>query len=97
MRTLILTAASALCLLGCSTPEQQALNQQAEMERMIAQYGPACTKLGYEMNTDPWRDCILQTATRNGDNRARVSTSIFGSFGGWGRGSGIGIGIGLGR
>ena len=97
MRALILTAASAFCLLGCSTPQEQALKEQAEMDRMIAQYVPACTQLGYAMNTDPWRDCILQTATRNGDNRARVSTSIFGSVGGWGRGSGIGIGIGVGR
>lgn len=98
MRTFILTATTAACLLGCSTPEQQAREQQAEMDRMIAQYGPACTQLGYAMNTDPWRDCILQSAARNGDGRGRVSTSIFGSFGGgWGRGSGIGIGIGVGR
>jgi hypothetical protein len=97
MRTLMLTAASLCCLLGCTTPQEQALKQQAEMDRMVAAYGPACTKLGYAMNTDPWRDCIVQLSAKNGGNRGGVSTSIFGSFGSWGRGSGVGIGIGVGR
>lgn len=97
MRTFILTAASVCCLLGCSTPEQKALEQQAEMDRVTAEYGPACTQLGYASNTDPWRDCVMQLDAKNGGKRGGVSTSIFGSFGSWGRGSGVGIGIGVGR
>lgn len=97
MRALILTAASAICLLGCTTPQEKAMQQQAEMERMMAVYGPACTQLGYAMNSDPWRNCVLQSATREGAYRGGVSTSIFGSWGSWGRGSGVGIGIGVGR
>jgi uncharacterized membrane protein YgcG len=97
MRTLMLTAASVICLLGCATPQEQAMKQQAEMDRMIAEYGPACTKLGYAMDSDPWRNCVLQSATRNGANRGGVSTSLFGSWGSGGRGSGVGIGIGLGH
>ena len=73
------------------------MQQQANMDRMIAVYGPACTQLGYAMNTDPWRNCILQSATRDGAYRGGVSTSIFGSFGSGGYGSGVGIGIGVGR
>lgn len=96
MRTPMLMAASIFCLLGCTTPQEKAMKQQAEMDRMIAQYGPACTQLGYAMNSDPWRNCILQSATRDGYGGG-VSTSIFGSFGSWGRGSGVGIGIGVGR
>ena len=96
MRVLLLTAASALCLLGCATPEQRAQKEQAEMERMMAVYGPACTQLGYASNTDPWRDCVLQTAARNGESRGGVSTSLFGGWGSGGR-SGLGIGIGIGR
>ena len=95
MRKFMLTAASALCLLGCATPQERAMQQQAEMERMMAEFGPACTQLGYAMNSDPWRNCVLQTAERNG--RGGVSTSLFGSWGSRGRGSGIGIGIGIGR
>lgn len=97
MRTAILTIASAVCLLGCTTPQEKAMQQQAEMERMMAQYGPACAQLGHAPNSDPWRNCVLQLATRDGYYRGGVSTSIFGSFGSWGRGSGVGIGIGVGR
>lgn len=96
MRALMLTAASVFCLLGCTTPQEQAMKQQAQMDRLMAEYGPACSQLGYATNTDPWRNCVMQLATRNGDNRGRISTSIFGSFGSWG-GSGVGIGIGVGR
>ena len=94
MRVMMLIAASSLCLLGCATPQDRALAQQAEVERMMAEFGPACSQLGYAMNSDPWRDCVLQSAQRSG--RSGVSTSIFGGFGSGGR-SGIGIGIGIGR
>jgi hypothetical protein len=97
MRTLMLTATTIFCLLGCTTPQEKAAKQQAEMDRMIAEYGPACTQLGYAMNSDPWRNCIVQSAARNDAGRGGVSTSIFGNWGSWGRGSGVGIGIGVGR
>lgn len=96
MRAMILTAASALCLLGCMTPQERAMKEQAEMERMMAEYGPACSQLGYAMNSDPWRNCVMQLAARDGKGSG-VSTSIFGGWGSGGRGSGIGIGIGVGR
>ena len=96
MRALILAAASAVCLLGCATPQEQAMKQQAEMDRMMVEYGPACTQLGYAMNSDPWRDCVLQLAVKHEGRRGGVSTSIFGGWGSGGRG-GVGIGIGVGR
>ncbi|MEH6434019.1 hypothetical protein [Massilia sp. DD77] len=95
MRAMILTAASAFCLLGCMTPQEKALKQQAEMDRMMAEFGPACVQLGYAANSDPWRNCVLQLAAKDGKYEG-VSTSIFGSWGRWG-GSGVGIGIGIGR
>jgi hypothetical protein len=94
MRIYIVMAASALCLLGCATPQDRALAQQAEVERMMIEFGPACTQLGHVPNTDPWRNCILQSATNAG--RTGVSTSIFGGVGSGGRSS-IGIGFGIGR
>lgn len=97
MRTLILTAASVFCLFGCTTPQERAVKQQAEMERMIVEYGPACATLGYALDSDNWRNCVVQLAERNDVNRAAVSTSIFGGWGGWGRRSGVGIGVGMGR
>jgi len=100
MRILILIAASALCLSGCSTPEKRAQEQQADMQRMVAEYGPACSQLGYAVDSDPWRNCIVQLAAKNEVRQNGVSTSVFGSWGNWGRwgrGSGVGVGIGLGR
>jgi hypothetical protein len=32
---------------------------QAEVDEMIVVYGPACEKLGFQANTDPWRNCVL--------------------------------------
>ncbi|NNG22337.1 hypothetical protein [Telluria aromaticivorans] len=97
MRGFTLAATTAICLLGCASPQERAQQQQAEMQQMMAEYGPACTQLGYAMNSDPWRECILQSEMRNGGRRGGVSTSIFGGWGSGGRGSGIGIGIGIGR
>jgi hypothetical protein len=97
MRTVMLTLASAICLLGCTSPQEQARKQQAEMDRMMAEFGPACTQLGYTANSDPWRNCVVQLAAKNDVRRGSVSTSIFGSWGSWGRGSGVGVGIGMGH
>ena len=100
MRALILSAASVCCLLGCATPEEKALKQQAKMNRMITEFGPACVQLGYPANTDPWRNCVMQLAAKSEAGNSGVSTSIFGTWGSssrWGSGSGVGIGIGVGR
>lgn len=44
-----------LVLAGCATPEQRA-------ERIMAVFGPMCDKLGFQRDTDPWRNCVLQQA-----------------------------------
>jgi hypothetical protein len=100
MRTAILAAASVVCLLGCATPQEQAAKQQAEMDRLIGEFGPACYKLGYPANSDQWRDCVVRLGAQNGYQRGSVSTSLFGSwgnFGRWGSGSGVGAGVAIGR
>lgn len=55
----------ALLLAGCTTPEQKAARMQAEMDRLMRSYGPACEKLGYSSNTDAWRNCVLQLSVRD--------------------------------
>lgn len=83
MRTLLLATASALCLIGCSTPQERALKQQADMDRMIIEYGPACERLGYTANSDQWRGCVLQLSTK--DEIGRYAN--YGPYGypyGWG-------------
>jgi hypothetical protein len=54
----------AMILAACATPEQRSAQMQHEVDMMIAEYGPACEKLGYRAETDGWRDCILRLNTR---------------------------------
>lgn len=72
-----------LLLAGCSTPQERAARRQAEVEQMMVEYGPACGRLGYTPNTDPWRACVLQLNARNDLQRYQTSP---GYYGGWGPG-----------
>lgn len=88
MRQLIIVAASALLLAGCTTPQERAARNQADMDRIMVEYGPACNRLGYAANTDPWRNCLLQLSTKDDIERYGSSTRIYGGFGRghWGAG-----------
>lgn len=57
-----LIAAIAL-LAACATPAQRA-------ERVMAIHGPYCDKLGFQRDTDPWRNCVMQQA-----NAAQAASS----------------------
>jgi len=50
---------------GCMTQAQRAAAAQADVEDMVKVYGPACEKLGFAKDTDPWRECILRLRTQN--------------------------------
>jgi hypothetical protein len=52
--------AVALFAAACATPEEQA-------QRTLDRYGPYCEKLGYQKNTDKWRDCIMNEHKRVSD------------------------------
>ena len=52
-------------LSGCMTATQRAAQMEHEVGRMIQIYGPACEKLGFKSDTDPWRDCILRLDTKD--------------------------------
>ncbi len=82
MRPFIVLAASTLLLAGCTTPQERAARMQADMDRIIVEYGPACSRLGYQANSDPWRNCLLQLNTNDEIIRSGYSTRF---YGGWGR------------
>jgi hypothetical protein len=63
---------------GCATPADQAAQAEREVQRMVQIYGPACDKLGYQRNSDPWRNCVMNLSMR--DDMARYS-SYYGPFG----------------
>ncbi|MGH8789623.1 MAG: hypothetical protein ACREYA_31695 [Cupriavidus necator] len=74
----------AALLAGCATPAQRAAQAEHEVDQMIQVYGPACEKLGYQANSDPWRGCVLRLDAK--DSRERysrypTSTTCFGHHG----------------
>ncbi|MFC5459210.1 hypothetical protein [Massilia niabensis] len=79
MRTLIVLSA-ALLLGACATPQERAAKKQAEMAELIAVYGPACDRLGYAQQSDPWRNCIISLSTK--DEVQRYGTHA--GYGAWG-------------
>ena len=70
MRILMLPVVAAL-LAGCATPAERAAQMQREVDEMITVYGPACEKLGYKADSDPWRDCILRLSAKDNYERDR--------------------------
>lgn len=51
---------ACLALAACATPAERARYMEAEMARRMAEYGPACERLGYVRGENPWRDCVLR-------------------------------------
>lgn len=64
--------AAAVLVAACATPAERAARMEREVERMIQIYGPACSRLGYKPETDPWRDCIL--SLNDQENTLRYTT-----------------------
>ena len=58
-------------LSGCATPAERAARVQQEVEQMIQLYGPACDRLGFTRDTDPWRECILRLNAHDDAYRTR--------------------------
>ena len=81
MRQNIFLAASVLLLAACATPQERAAKMQLKMDRIIIEYGPACIRLGYQQNSDQWRNCILQLNTKDDIARYGTPTHVYGGFG----------------
>lgn len=58
----VITMFALVLLGGCAnlSPAERSAAMQQEVEEMIQVYGPACEKLGYQADTDAWRECILK-------------------------------------
>jgi hypothetical protein len=77
MRVPVVVTAMAALLSACASPQQQAADEREKVDQMMAVYGPACSKLGYQEQTDPWRNCVLQLyAQRNNVVRYAYDTGL---------------------
>ena len=75
-----------LALAACTTPQERAAQAQADVERMMAIYGPACVRLGYAAQSDAWRSCVLSLSTKYDLQRYGPSPGYYGWGPGWGPG-----------
>lgn len=63
-------------LSACMTQADRVAAEKAEVDEMIKVYGPACEKLGYVKDADPWRDCILRLRAHDDERyRTRPTTT----------------------
>ena len=78
MHKLIIATAFAAALSGCAslTPAERSAQMQREVDEMIQVYGPACEKLGYKADSDPWRECILKLNTSKNIERYNTRASM---------------------
>ncbi len=77
----LMLLATAVLATACATPEQRAANMQAEMERMMRVYGPACSRLGFAANSDQWRGCVLQLSAKDDIDRYGYHPYYYAGFG----------------
>ena len=63
-----LTLLLMLLISACATPEQKA-------ERAISRFAPYCERLGYQPDTDKWRDCIQASVANNDANASRAGAA----------------------
>ncbi|WP_322403287.1 hypothetical protein [Massilia luteola] len=59
-----LSVVLVLALAACATPQERAAQAQADVEQMMAIYGPACTRLGYAAQSDAWRGCVINLGAK---------------------------------
>ena len=68
MRTSVVTVSIAAFLAGCTTVTDDAAQAEREAGRMVQVYGPACEKLGFKRDTDPWRNCLIGLSQKDAVN-----------------------------
>jgi len=59
------TVALEASLAACTTPQERAARAQAEAAQMMTIYGPACARLGYAVQSDAWRNCVIALSTKD--------------------------------
>jgi hypothetical protein len=65
MRAFMVLMLLSAIVAGCATTAERSAQLEREVDQMIQYYGPACEKLGYQSNSDPWRDCILRLSAKD--------------------------------
>lgn len=59
-RYLTIALLASLLAACATTPEERRAEAEREAARLKETYGPTCDKLGYQPDSNKWRDCLLQ-------------------------------------
>lgn len=59
-RLLPIVLVSALLAACATSPEERRAYAEREANRLRQTHGQTCENLGYQAETDKWRDCLLQ-------------------------------------
>ena len=81
MRRPLLALVSLMAVAGCATTAERAAQMQAEVDDMVAIYGPACEKLGFQGASDPWRNCVLGLSAQKTRERYQASPRLSSCWG----------------
>lgn len=63
-------------LAGCASEADLIALKQREVDEMVRIYGPACTRLGYQPDTNQWRDCVLRLGMKDSLERRNYPARI---------------------
>ena len=78
-----LAALSAILLCGCISPEQMSRNaefQAQQREQADVAYtrnlANQCESIGYQRQSDPWRQCIMQLHAQNQQGQTALNAAL---------------------
>lgn len=79
----LMVSAIFFALAGCTalSPAERSAQMQKEVEEMIQVYGPACEKLGFQPDSNQWRECILNLNTSKTLENYRTRSTTIQCFG----------------
>jgi hypothetical protein len=63
-------------LAGCASEADLVAQKERQIDEMVRIYGPACTRLGFQPDTNQWRDCVLRLSTKDSLERRNYPASI---------------------
>lgn len=70
----------ALLLTACMSPEENARRMALQNEGAQAAYGEqlrtSCESIGYQRDTEPWRQCIMQLHAQNQASSAALGAAL---------------------
>lgn len=78
MKARVMIAVLAAGLSGCVSADTMSQEQQAEVRKFVytENLKSSCESIGYQRDTDQWRQCIMQLNAQNQQERAAIGSAL---------------------